>query len=92
MAKHPKKMHILRTIKTYLDTFNTNTSQGDSGGPLTYKSGTQHVLIGSVSFGKDCGNAANLYGVFARTSYYRTWIISKMTSPKYCGTSPDAAA
>jgi len=66
--------------------------QGDSGGPLTYKSGTQHVLIGSVSFGAYCGNAANLYGVFARTSYYRTWIISKMTSPKYCGTSPDAAA
>lgn len=60
---------------------------GDSGGPLTYKDGTQHVLIGSTSFGDYCGNATGLYGVFARTSYFRAWIDSKMSSPKYCGTT-----
>merc|ERR1711936_954987 len=65
--------------------------QGDSGGPLTYKAGDQHVLIGDVSFGDQCALAGR-YGVYGRISHYRTWIESKMTSPKYCGDGPDAAA
>merc|ERR1712183_585439 len=65
--------------------------QGDSGGPLTYKSGTQHVLIGDVSFGDQCALAGK-YGVYGRISFYRTWIEGKMSSPKYCGSGPDADA
>jgi len=61
---------------------------GDSGGPLSYKSGTQHVLIGAVSHGTKCGEG---YGVYARISYYRTWIEGKMSSPKYCSSGADAA-
>ena len=66
-----------------------DSCQGDSGGPLTYKSGDQHVLIGDVSFGNQCALAGN-YGVYGRISYYRSWIESKMNSPKYCGDNPDA--
>merc|ERR1711953_406981 len=66
-----------------------DSCQGDSGGPLTYKSGTQHVLIGDVSWGDQCALAGS-YGVYGRISHYRTWIEGKMTSPKYCGTGPDA--
>ena len=65
-----------------------DSCQGDSGGPLTYKEGSQHVLIGDVSFGDGCANAGS-YGVYGRISYYRNWIESKMVSPKYCGTGPD---
>ena len=65
-----------------------DSCQGDSGGPLTYKEATQHVLIGDVSFGPGCANAG-YYGVYGRISYYRTWIESKMESPKYCGDNPD---
>ena len=65
--------------------------QGDSGGPLTYKSGAQHVLIGDTSFGEQCALAGK-YGVYGRISYFRTWIEGKMTSPSYCGSSPDADA
>jgi len=68
-----------------------DSCQGDSGGPLTYKSGTQHVLIGDVSWGDQCALAGS-YGVYGRISHYRTWIEGKMTSPKYCGNGPDADA
>jgi len=68
-----------------------DSCQGDSGGPLTYKSGAQHVLIGDTSFGEQCALAGK-YGVYGRISYFRTWIEGKMTSPSYCGSSPDADA
>lgn len=68
-----------------------DSCQGDSGGPLTYKAGDQHVLIGDVSFGDGCAQAGK-YGVYGRISFFRTWIESKMTSPKYCGDGPDADA
>ena len=67
-----------------------DSCQGDSGGPLTYKSGNQHVLIGEVSFGEECGNGE--YDVYGRISYFRQWIEGKMSSPEYCGSGPDADA
>ena len=65
-------------------------SQGDSGGPLTYESNGQHVLIGDVSYGDGCGQAGK-YGVYGRVSHYRTWIEGKMSSPKFCGNTANAA-
>jgi len=62
---------------------------GDSGGPLTYKSRSQHVLIGATSWGDGCA-AEGKYGVYARISYFREWIEGKMSSPTYCGSGPDA--
>ena len=77
--------------------FIKSTPQGDNGGPLTYKSGSQHVLIGVASWGWGCGGYMGgdnvyegLYGVFGRISYYREWIERKMTSPSYCASGPDA--
>ena len=46
---------------------------GDSGGPLTYKTRGQHILIGAVSWGVECG-LENKYGVYSSISYYRDWI------------------
>lgn len=67
-----------------------DTCSGDSGGPLTYESGDQHILIGETSFGpKPCAQA-NQYGVYGRISYFRTWLESKMTSPTYCSSGPNA--
>ena len=67
--------------------------KGDSGGPLTYKSGDQHVLIGDGSWGmgwdEGCGDEGK-YGVYGRISFFREWIEGKMSSPKYCGSGPDA--
>merc|ERR1719412_2779610 len=68
-----------------------DSCQGDSGGPLTYKSGTQHVLIGDVSYGDGCAQAGK-YGVYGRISFFREWIEGKMSSPTYCGSGPDADA
>ena len=65
-------------------------SQGDSGGPLTYESNGQHVLIGDVSYGDGCGQEGK-YGVYGRVSHYRTWIEGKMSSPKFCGNTANAA-
>ena len=80
--------------------------QGDSGGPLSYESNGQHVLIGDVSYGDGCGKQVrrvsliNLldelveqgkYGVYGRISFYRSWIESKMSSPKFCGDTANAA-
>ena len=64
--------------------------QGDSGGPLTYESNGQHVLIGDVSYGDGCGKQGK-YGVYGRISFYRTWLEGKMSSPKFCGNTADAA-
>ena len=58
---------------------------------MTYKRGTQHVLIGEVSFDDDCAKKGK-FGVYGRISHFRTWIEEKMSSPKYCGSSPDADA
>ena len=62
---------------------------GDSGGPLSYKTRGQHILIGAVSWGVECG-LENKYGVYSSISYYRDWIEEKMVRPVYCGGSPNA--
>merc|ERR1712087_823297 len=69
---------------------NKDACQGDSGGPLTYESNGQHVLIGDVSYGDGCGKEGK-YGVYGRISFYRTWIEGKISSPKFCGNTANAA-
>jgi len=69
---------------------NKDACQGDSGGPLTYESNGQHVLIGDVSYGDGCGKQGK-YGVYGRISFYRTWLEGKMSSPKFCGNTANAA-
>ena len=82
----------------------TTKRQGDSGGPLTYKSGTQHILIGESSwvfwgcgglidekFGiGEFGPFDRTYNVYGRVSVYRKWIEEKMNLPSFCGSGPDA--
>ncbi|XP_055325957.1 trypsin 5G1-like [Sitodiplosis mosellana] len=48
---------------------------GDSGGPLSVESDGDRVVIGVVSWGKDCG-APNYPGVFGRITSVRPWIKS----------------
>jgi secreted trypsin-like serine protease len=46
---------------------------GDSGGPLVWHSPDGPILVGVVSFGKDCA-VEHKYGVYTRVSAYRDWI------------------
>lgn len=46
---------------------------GDSGGPLTVPEGSQHTLVGTVSFGHYCA-IANWPGVYSRISGSTDWI------------------
>jgi len=60
--------------------------QGDSGGPLTVDVNGQHVLVGDVSFGVECG-LEGLYGVYGDVAYFRSWIdtfTADNGGPKYC--------
>jgi len=50
---------------------------GDSGGPLTTMEGTQHVLVGTVSFGScstDPSAPGPIPGVFTDVAIYRRWL------------------
>jgi secreted trypsin-like serine protease len=47
--------------------------QGDSGGPLTYKAAGRTYIVGVVSFGIGCAEAA-YPGVYARVTHVRNWI------------------
>ncbi|XP_018562074.1 uncharacterized protein LOC108904131 [Anoplophora glabripennis] len=57
-----------------------DTCQGDSGGPLqVYHKETEEVkcmydIIGVTSFGKSCGLATDVPGVYSRVSAYIKWI------------------
>ncbi|KAG5882470.1 hypothetical protein JTB14_014184 [Gonioctena quinquepunctata] len=57
-----------------------DTCQGDSGGPLQiYHEDTAEIkcmydIIGITSFGKSCGLAKNVPGVYTRVSAYMKWI------------------
>jgi secreted trypsin-like serine protease len=46
---------------------------GDSGGPLIVPNGSGWLQAGIVSFGEGCASA-NYYGVYARVSYFKSWI------------------
>ncbi len=69
--------------------------QGDSGGPLVVPdaTGTGYILAGVVSFGRKCAKP-NLYGIYARVSYFQDWIekflsgspVSSFTINKYLET------
>ncbi|KAH1021271.1 hypothetical protein HUJ04_010806 [Dendroctonus ponderosae] len=57
-----------------------DTCQGDSGGPLqVYRTGDQNMscmydIIGVTSFGKGCGLAVNIPGVYTRVAHYLQWL------------------
>lgn len=55
---------------------NGGACQGDSGGPLTYTDGQGSLHIGVVSFGLAAGCEALWPSVFARTSWYDSWIVA----------------
>jgi len=56
-----------------------DTCQGDSGGPLIFRDANEvTTLYGATSWGIGCGRAG-FPGVYARVSYYRSWIF------KYAG-------
>ncbi|KXN69023.1 trypsin-like serine protease, partial [Conidiobolus coronatus NRRL 28638] len=55
-----------------------NVCNGDSGGPLFEQDSSSHVfLLGTVSFGTDCG-ALNLPSVYTKVSSYLDWINSAL--------------
>ncbi|XP_062133666.1 venom serine protease [Drosophila sulfurigaster albostrigata] len=65
-------------ICTYDYTGNSRDScQFDSGGPVIKRSAKQ-FLLGIVSFGKNCGNAAYSMGVNTRVTSYISWIRQKI--------------
>ncbi|XP_057586018.1 transmembrane protease serine 11B-like protein [Hippopotamus amphibius kiboko] len=56
---------------------NIDACQGDSGGPLVHPNSRNiWYLVGTVSWGADCG-AINKPGVYTRVTSYRNWIASK---------------
>jgi len=59
----------------------TDACQGDSGGPiLTLNRAFEQVLVGVVSFGKEC--ASDLPGVYARVSFVMEWLEEKICGPQ----------
>lgn len=56
-----------------------NEFQGDSGGPLMWPSGPQYYLVGIVSFGVGCAQAA-YPGVYTRVSTFMEWIVNNMNN------------
>lgn len=73
-------------FKTELCAFKKNhdSCQGDSGGPLIIKgvSGSDDVLVGSVSWGYNC--ADKFYpGVYARVSSVKDWLVSLVPEARF---------
>lgn len=61
-----------------------DSCQGDSGGPLIIKgaSGSDDILVGSVSWGYDC--ADKFYpGVYARVSSVKDWLLSLVPEARF---------
>ena len=55
-----------------------DSCQGDSGGPLVLRDGDP-VLVGIVSWGKECGNSS-YPGVYVRVASYLDWIDRAMAA------------
>ncbi|KAK0138434.1 Transmembrane protease serine 9 [Merluccius polli] len=56
-----------------------DSCQGDSGGPMVYKSDSQWVQAGVVSFGFECARP-DVPGVYTRVSEYQTWINGQIST------------
>jgi len=58
-----------------------DSCSGDSGGPLSLAVKNQHTLAGIVSWGHPSGCAlANMYGVYAETAKFSSWLDTTMAS------------
>lgn len=64
--------------------------QGDSGGPLVTKDGSDHTLVGVVSWGYGCASA-QYPGVYARITEVNGWINEQIEKySDYDGVTPDS--
>ncbi len=70
-----------------------DSCQGDSGGPLVGRSATdQPVVVGVVSFGRECGEslaAGGGYGVYERVSSRIEWMQSHVENLKVKNFAPE---
>jgi secreted trypsin-like serine protease len=56
-----------------------DSCQGDSGGPMVFQDGPP-VLVGIVSWGKECGSEEHP-GVYVRVASYLDWIDRALAAP-----------
>jgi trypsin len=65
--------------------------QGDSGGPLVVDNGTDKVLVGVVSWGKNCA-CPGFPGVYAKVSNFLPWIDGIMSATSQFAEDPRCPA